>query len=309
MEIGNKTVAVLCCLPLFIFSSLDARAKEDNWLLLENSHFTVLSNGKEKDARERLMELEKFRAVIINLISISVPEDATKTEVILFKTLKQFREHAWSRNINGYVLRDSENAVIIQPVKTGNLDTKNVIQHEFVHALLRYHTFSFPRWYEEGLAELLGAILIKNDRYEFGVPPKKRLKYWSMNPDIMSFNKIISDEYDIHKRRLSGDPYIQYWMLTHYLLMGSQKRKKDLDFYLLLYNDGMSATDAFNTAFKQSPDDFWKNELRPYIFGKIPYMKGKLMTEMIDSNIKVEKADMEEVNKRLSEIKDFINTN
>ena len=292
MKPVNQTALILLLVGILFI----AQTRADTWFKLENSHFTMYTPVREKTARELFLELEGFRALVLNFVNIDIPPDTEKVKIVLFKNIGDFRKYSWSNDIAGYVIPTDKSAVIVQPARTWGLDSTNIIYHEFVHTLLRYYPRKLPSWYNEGLAELFGATKYSNGKFEVGIAPKDRLMSWVYGGKLASFDDIVADKYRTHRPGYYEDPYVQYWMLAHYLEFDSKERKKDLAFYLLLYNDGMDSLEAFRTAFKQSPDEFWRNELKRYIGrGRIHALRVEIRPELSDRTITFNEADTREV--------------
>ena len=171
----------------------------------------------------------------------------------------------------------------------------HTIRHEYVHVLVTYHQFKLPRWYQEGLAEFLGAMKIENDTVTIGLAPNKRIKNWRYGK-LLSFNRILNDDYDIH-RRSSGDAYMQYWLLVHYLLLGNPERSKQLAIYLSLWNDGVPSLEAFEQAFDITPMGLWRTELKRYLRRVVRY-KRNLDLSKLDTNF----STRQDVNQEISNV-------
>jgi hypothetical protein len=142
------------------------------------------------------------------------------------------------------------------------MDSTHVIRHEFVHALLRYHPVRYPLWYEEGLSELLSTALFEGASVIIGIPPKERLHDYM---ELIPFSEIMAEDYNPHLRTIKyGDPYLQYWFLVSYLLLGSEQRLAQLNDCLTLIHLGMTSLEAFEVAFRMTPKQLWDSELKSY---------------------------------------------
>ena len=54
--------------------------------------------------------------------------------------------------------------------KNRDLDAADVLFHEYVHYVLRNeNALAYPAWYDEGLAEFLSTVRVREDRVEMGL--------------------------------------------------------------------------------------------------------------------------------------------
>jgi len=301
-----KPVNQAALITLLVVVSFYAQSRSDTWYKLENSHFIMYTPAREKTARELFLELEGFRALVLNFVNIDIPPETEKVKIVLFKDTGDFRKYSPGNDIAGYVMPTDKSAIIVQPARTRGLDSTNIIYHEFVHTLLKYYPRKLPGWYNEGLAELFGATKYSDGKYDMGIAPKDRLKAWLNGGKLASFDDIVADKYQTHRKGYYEDPYVQYWMLAHYLEFGSKERKKDLEFYLLLYDDGMDSLEAFQTAFKQSPEEFWRKELKRYLSrGRIHALRVEIRPGLSDGTITFNEADMQEVEATLLQLRTY----
>ena len=291
-----KSVNQVVLIIFLVVIPFGVQSRTETWKKLENSHFIMYTDAREKTARDLFLELESFRILVLSFISFKIPQDAEKVKIILFRNVSEFRKYAWRNDILGFVLPSSRSAIIVQPARARGLDPTHIIYHEFVHTLLRFYTKKIPSWYQEGLAELFGATRYINGKFNVGGAPKDRFTRAAYGLRFASFDDIVSDKFQTHRPGYDEDPYLQYWMLVQYLEFGNKKRRKDLDFYLLLYADGMDSLKAFKTAFKMSPEALWYRELKPYFsHGSIPGLRISVRPDIADTSISYDDVDMEEV--------------
>lgn len=286
------------------FLVLSAPSGADTWYRLESTNFIMYTTASEKAARKLFNELEGFRILVLNFINFEIPADAEKVKIILFKNSGDLRKYTKDNQIAGYAIPTETSAIIVQSADSRVLDSTNVIYHEYVHTLLQHYPGRLPGWYNEGLAELFGATRYIGGKFNVGIAPNDRLEHFSYGGRMASFNDIVSDKYQTHRISFGHDPYVQYWLLAYYFEFGNKERKKDLDFYLLLYNDGMDSLEAFQTAFKQSPQKLWNLELKRYFSrSKIPSLRISIPPERLAASISHGEANMAEVKESLLMLK------
>jgi len=261
LRMGKKLLLV----GLIFFFSTNAFAKKYPWIVVSNDYFIAYTNAKPELVIGLLEELERFRIAAQMVIAVTIPKNTLKTRLIIFGSRKEFRRYSSHRNILGYMsLIDKERVVVMyaSSKKSGSLPNSDIIRHEYVHVLSSFHQYKFPRWYEEGLAEFLSGIVFQGERFILGIPSKERFAY---SPEFMSYQKLLSDDYDSHQPRVgNADPYAQYWLLTSYMLLGDAERRKQFVQYLTEWQKGADTLALFEEVFGIAPDDMYKKEMKKY---------------------------------------------
>ena len=270
----NITTTSGLCLVLFAGAGLkpvQARG-HDVWRIIENHHFQALSDADVADVKKLLLDLERFRLIVLKLTTVKVPSDAPPVEVILFGNANEFIQNIHTHRVAGFAAHDKAGRLfIVMPVSLWGADAMHDIRHEYVHTLMAYHVFQLPQWYNEGLAEFLASVRIRSDEIILGKPPKERTKYWDFE-SLYSYDKLVADDIDTKKVSFA-DAYMQYWLLTDYLLTDA-KRAKNLGKYIALYNSGMDSLKAFKISFGMTPSELYRRRLRSYVrFVKVYGMK------------------------------------
>ena len=282
---------------LFAFSitTVSAKADDEYWISIANARFNILTNTTQQQALEVLTTLEEFRVASQNVIRVAEPADNTEILVILFDTFSEFSKYRPGRIVAGYALISATNPIIVMPVESRGLDALLVAKHELVHALMRNHPIRFPQWYQEGIAELLSRMEINGGEFVLGKPPKDRA-FRGIKP--IPFERILKDSYPTHRSTLvseGGDPYFQYWLLTHYLLLGAPPEiKAGLAPYLESVHAGGDPVAVFEPTFGVPLRKLWRKRLRPY-WKKLPLFKSTFDTGELDLNYSVSNVQTEQL--------------
>ncbi|MCC7257408.1 MAG: hypothetical protein IT486_03460 [Gammaproteobacteria bacterium] len=289
-----------------------AVSAESAWRVLENPWFRSLTNTNVERARELIEELDRFRVGVQKIADVRLPTGAAPTLVVIFDTAREFHEYSWARDIGGYTLLSAEGLpelTIVLPARGTNSDEFHTIRHEYVHTLNRYRAVQFPRWYEEGIAEVLSLMEIRGADITVGLLPKERfetmayakrsgLRVWR------SFDDIVSGDLLAHDR--SGFAhYAQYWLLAHYLTFGRPDLRQDLDRCLVLSDGMMKPLDAFRNAFGMTPEEMWDGEMRQYLWN-VPARRFRLKSPIVAEPFRVKPADTAEVQVTLSAIRAYV---
>lgn len=102
--------------------------------------------------------------------------------------------------------------------------------------MYRFSALNHPRWYSEGLAELLGAIEITESSIIVGKPP-------SFYSDLVSYRlgSSLQDVIDVRNSRWDPEYYLTSWLMTHYFLLDSESRPRDDGRRSITYGVSMQA--------------------------------------------------------------------
>ncbi|MEJ2110419.1 MAG: hypothetical protein P8Z37_10985 [Acidobacteriota bacterium] len=264
---------LLLCL-LAAGSATQLYAREDRWVEIRSSNFTVYSDAGEKNARRVAEEFEKFHAVIRRLIPSlhAVPAVPTivlaaKNERTLQSLLPQFWSERGKARPSGIFVGGPEKNYVALRINMDDDYRYHVLYHEYVHLLMRLNFPPLPVWLNEGLAECLGNTVIYDTYSIVGQPNPEQLAILrsenplmeppgpglgQLNPiplqllntePLLSMEELFAvDNESPHYRDESKVPvfYAQSWALTHMLLLGEQRaHTHKLMRYLELLQDGV----------------------------------------------------------------------
>lgn len=241
-----------------------------SWNFVQNKYFRALSDAPPADVRNLLTDLDRFRLIVQKFATVTIPPDAPPTDIVIFANGSDYREYVPSVNIDAFTVRGKgHRSLIVMPLVTRD-DNRHDMRHEYVHSLLAYHRLSLPHWYEEGLAEFLSAVIIRdNNEIIIGRAPKDRVDALNYASEY-SYDKLIDDDFNPVGTSF-GDAYAQYWLLTHYITVNS-KRTRELGKYIALYNSGMDSMKAFKMSFGMTPDELYRRKLRTYMHHMNAYL-------------------------------------
>ncbi len=262
-----------------------------NWYRIENSHFDVLSDAKPRKVLKILDELERFRVATEQFVNIDIPEDAPRTRVTILRSRRAFYELVGSQFVAGVMFDTPDGPMFVmsssKPKYRYAWDPLEVMRHEYVHIISSYDDVRYPRWYNEGFAELLATAEIHDDYMLVGTYDKANaLSLYSWTVDDEMFED--GYRYEPH--------YGWYWLFTHYLAFGSD-RQDELVEYLNLYAAGTPPLEAFYSAFGLSPSEMWKQEVHQY--REIPVYRVPIDLSKANLDFVVSDADPDQVNKRM----------
>ncbi len=287
-----KIIIFTACFGLWVSSAVNA--KKPSWYKYENSHFIAYSNASEKRTESLLLELEKFRAAVLQVANVDIPSSAPKTRVLILKSKNELRKLTITKGTAGFAVSLQDHTLIVAPAS--GRDRAMVIRHEYAHALLAYKEFKYPSWYNEGFAELLAETVIdeKNNSFSIGEVTDRAIKGGKF---IFDWNLLISERFNSHQIKdpyLASSAYSQAWLLVHYATLGDNLRNLEkLQAYFDLLKDGELSGPAFVKAFGASPKWLWENDLEEYA-NRIPYYTFQFDDEDLDINFERSAADPQE---------------
>ncbi len=261
---ARSAFLVFCALAL---PTAEGGAKDAAWSRHENPHFIAYSDAPEKKVVPLLRDLETFRAAFLQVGNIPVPGDAPRTTVLILADRKDFRQLARSKLTAGFANHDGKRTLIVLPVQGDRNTVRTIIRHEYGHALLRHMKFPYPKWFEEGFAEIVSSteLVNKGQSFTIGMPPR-RAKY--NGPPLFDWDTLVSDEFQPHtitNPRLGSSAYAQAWLLAHYTMFGNNmKNSSTLQKYFNAINDGEAQGAAFKSAFGMSAAEMWHEDLQDY---------------------------------------------
>jgi hypothetical protein len=308
---SRRTGRFVAGLALFAAVAAPPAAAGGGWRVMENPWFRSLTNADPGRARELLEEMDRFRIAVQKVTNAKVPEDAPPVLVVIFDSAGEFREYSASRRIGGFALSyasDLPDMTIVMPARGTTGDERQTIRHEYVHALTKHRAVPFPRWYEEGVAEVFSLVDIEGADIVVGLPPKDRFRAlenaraFGMNA-WRPFDEIVSGDMPSHG---AHDAYAQYWLLTHYLTFGRPDLQSALNRCLVLSDGMMKPLDAFRTAFRRTPQEMWEDGGMKAYARRIPATRYTLKQPIVAEPFALQPADPAEVQATLAAIKAWV---
>lgn len=266
---------------------------ERKWLEVTSPNFVVISQLDEKSTRTITQELEDFRQVVAIFTNARVLEPRVPTQLYVFSG--PFRDIGLAENIAGYFEpRMRANYAVARRVQT--VSVSHIIQHEYTHFLLRNQgRQAYPRWYDEGLADLLGTVNLREGAFDFGNAPRDRLMTLGSMP-WLDYDQILApaprEEWSTTD---TGRFYAQSWALLHYLIWGREGAdfSAQLARFLESEESGKPPVEAFELAFGEDVKAL-KANVRRYL-AKARYGKGKLKNPFDPAGLQVRRVRPDEI--------------
>jgi Tfp pilus assembly protein PilF len=259
-----------------------ARDKQENWLQLSSPHFTVVCNGKEKEARHIADQFERMR-LVFHTAYPNMQIDANGPIIVIAvndrKTFRALEPEVYLKKgqleLAGLFLRAPEKNYVLLRMDAGGEHPYATVYHEYTHLLLSKADW-LPLWLNEGMAEFFqntdispkGTVLGESDPNDI---------MWLHHNRLLPLATLFAVDHNspyYHEENKGSIFYAESWALTHYLeVKDQQDNTNKLRDYMLLLIGGADPVTAAASAFGDIKQ--LQSALDRYI-GQSPFIAFKL---------------------------------
>lgn len=228
-----------------VVATCAATAAQADWRRFETQHFIIYSENDDKRATELATGLESIDGLM--RMATGLPMDAAPVKVRIYEMADmgqvQAAIDAQNSGVLGFYTSNGLGpfAVTLRkaPAADPDFTPEIVLHHEYAHHfMLQYFPGTYPTWYIEGFAELIGATkTLPDGKLAYGFPAKYRGH--EIGADWVDMRDILLTE----PGKVGYDVYGQGWAMTHYLTF-AKDRPAQLRHYLEALNSGKSLADA-----------------------------------------------------------------
>jgi hypothetical protein len=190
--------------------------EEGRWIRVETAHFQLISGAGAADSIQIAERLELLHAV---LELVGLKANLTPRVPLLIYVFPDAEGYARFRprdDAAGFLLpRIHRNFLVVQASDAA--EAGSTALHEYVHFVLRNGAaMRYPAWYDEGLAEFLSTVSLRDDKVVIGTIPPSR-ESWLLYGSPMSLrNLMTADDAYAGPPRLRQRFYAQSWSLAHF---------------------------------------------------------------------------------------------
>lgn len=257
---------------------------EERWIEVRTANFRFFSNAGVGATRKVALDLEELRAVLAQLTEFEL-QSPLPTLIYVFKGQRSFEPYKFTRGggparLSGYFLGRRHGNYIA--IAADSRDASAIIFHEYVHYVAATNLWWMPLWLSEGLAELYQTFEVVGGTAYLGLPIDRHLSLLG-NRTLIPFPELLAADQTsplYHDHDAKGAFYAQSWALTHYLMLGSPERRRQLGRYLDLLQRGTAEPDAFRAAFA-SEYRALETEVRTHLRGpRIPYFRAEASIDL-----------------------------
>ena len=223
-----------------------ASAAQSEWRRFETQHFIVYSESSDKRVDELATGLESIDGLMRMATGLSADGETVKVRIYEMADEGQVEAALGVHNsgVAGFYASNilGPYAVTLRRAygAPGDFTADIVLHHEYAHHfMLQYFPATYPPWYVEGFAELIGSSkTLPDGRIAYGFPAKYRRDiYWVDMRDVLLKPP----------EKVPFDLYGQGWVMTHFLTF-SKERSPQLRQYLAALTAGRTPAQAA-TAF------------------------------------------------------------
>lgn len=225
---------VLLCMSAVVASP--AFAAPDQWTEVSSSHFIVLTNSNEKQARHLVDQFERMRWVFQTLLPKTNADPSSPIVVFAGKNAKTFQSvepQAYlakgQLELAGYFLTTQDNNYILLRLDANQEHPFATVYHEYTHLQLRSAGEWIPLWLNEGVAEFFQNTEIRDKDVLIGEPSAEDILYLrqqSLIPLPVLFKVDANSPY-YHQEQKGSVFYAESWALTHFLYINDHEKKTD----------------------------------------------------------------------------------
>jgi tetratricopeptide (TPR) repeat protein len=254
---------------LVLVAPLHASAE---WRNLRTNHFHVIGDVSASRLRDIALRFEQFRAVVTQLLPVTLRAGSAPVVVIVFPDERSYRPFMPVVNgrtvpVAGFFVDGADVNYITMNVEAGDAAFP-VVFHEYSHLLLNIAFAQAPIWFNEGLAEYFSTFEVAEGgrRALIGKPISRhvallrdrRLKLaqlFSIGPGSKAYTQ------DSLERELL---YAQSWALVHYARHAEQRPFTALESLARRLADGESVDEAVRATYAMTADAL-DAELQTYV--------------------------------------------
>jgi len=268
------------------------------WTEYTSENFTIYSDEPKKDAFARIKKFETFRLAALSYTKMNTRPENAKTRIFVFAKHREFKKFGGKR-IAGYYINSWDGPRMVMGPGNARISVDSILYHEYFHYLLRERSSEvrFPKWYNEGFAELLSTAEIAEDSVSFGTPPADRAIELGKKRSLpMPLKDLLKPKPP--KSSLSiywSNFYATAWLFTHYVQLGylagypdySEKARR----YVGALNAGRDPLTIFSYYFDKNIQEM-EEELKRYkrevhlggLRFKVKAYDGKIIARQIPEN-------------------------
>lgn len=238
-----------------------------HWIEVRSTHFTVLTDSNEKQARRLARQFEQMRSVFHILIPNATADSGAPIIVLALKDTKGFQalepaEYLAKGQLNlaGLFMQSPEKNYILVRLNTEDKHPFATVYHEYTH-LMTSNAVWMPLWLNEGLAEFYQNTDIYDKEVVLGQPSLDDILFLRENRLIPLTTLLQVDHKSpyYHDEQKGSVFYAESWALTHYIEVTDRQRNTnrmgDYAKFLLQHEDPVTAAQHAFGDLKQLQKD------------------------------------------------------
>ena len=234
--------------------------KTQKWTEVQSPHFTVVTDGSERQGRRLADQFEAIRSVFEQTLRLRV-ESGKPFVVMAFKDERSMRaampgfwEKKGQAHPAGGFLSGGDKIYAFIRLEAGGENPYFIVYHEYTHMVLDLNVRSLPLWMSEGLAEFYSYSTIREKEVSLGRPDAyliQTLREGKLLPLAELFRVTHDSPHYTEEARVPMF-YAESWALTHYLMLGERTeagQRNRLSQFLSLLGRGVDQDEATRQVF------------------------------------------------------------
>jgi hypothetical protein len=227
--------------------SVAAGAAEPVWQAAQTKHFIIYSKSGNERLQELAVDFEKYDKLLRMATDISDEVQPVRVRIYEVDEMEDVQRALgldYTTGVGGFYTSNSLGPYLVTPRRTHmesyDFTPEIVRRHEYSHHfMLEYFPASYPQWYVEGFAELIGSSKLMDDgRIGYGTPAKTRGHEIASSDSWVPLQELLTNESVKYV-----DTYGQGWALTHFFTF-DKTRAAEFRKYLAALSAGKSFAEA-----------------------------------------------------------------
>jgi Flp pilus assembly protein TadD len=271
---------------LFVCSFSVAFAAEQQWIEVNSPHFSVVTDGGEKRAREVALRFEQMRTAF-GVLFQKVSVNTAPLQIIAFRNGKELRQFSpiyggKPVELAGFFLGNAgrggpgagEDRQYIA-LDLSQEDSWGTVFHEYAHLLINTNFPPSPVWFDEGFAEYCSSLKVDKKEIALGLvkpelPEILMQDRWLKLVDLFSVGHD-SKIYNRDDRRSLF--YAQSWVTVHFFM--AKKMMPQVSTYVRMTQDQhVAVPEAIQRSFGMPPEALEKAIAGYLRSGEVTYFRG-----------------------------------
>jgi tetratricopeptide (TPR) repeat protein len=243
---------------------------ERDWLEVRTPHFEITSSLGEEETRRLARDAERFHAAIEFVMGVRLRAPAVPTRIVAFDG-RGFRRPLAVRGARSWFRTSPREALLVLRAGDGFADATESLRHEYVHHVVRSHAgFGLPLWFDEGAAEFLSTVDVREEYVELGILREDHVRLLRGEHWMPLFRILEAEDLYGWGSRHRAQFAAGSWAFVHYLNFGPgdrSARQEQLARYLQQLGEGAPPERAIRAGFGAGPDEL-DDALHRYVVGE-----------------------------------------
>ncbi|HEY7773620.1 MAG TPA: hypothetical protein VIC26_10595 [Marinagarivorans sp.] len=195
-------------------------AKASSWHVYESDNFRIVADKKRKDAKTQLHDLELFRQAAVLFTGLTQEAEKQRLTIVILEKSRNYLKVFSEKKAAGFYINSMFGPYMVVGPSDSAENTAITLRHEYVHHLLHSSSSThYPRWYDEGISDLLSTARVSANSVAIGAPhPWRRAQLGYGH--VMGFSDLLVPANFFKDDYYGSLYYSTAWLAVHYFLLG-----------------------------------------------------------------------------------------